>query len=249
MADYIEGKRPVIEALRTHVPIREIFLADNLVHDGLVKDVLRKAKNLNIPVKTVPRRDLDKRSERESHQGIMATTKPFEYVNVQTILDDAAKHAAENNGAALVILLDHITDAGNLGAIARSAEVVGASGIIIPNKRSARVTAATYKTSAGAISHLNISQVANIASTIERLKKEGYWITGASEHATDIIWDTDLKGKAALVMGAENEGLSRLTQEICDFLVKLPQAGKVNSLNVAQAATTCMYEWMRQNRS
>lgn len=248
MADYIEGKRPVIEALRTHVPLQTILMADNLKRDGLVEDILRKAKNAQIPVKTVRRRDLDEKSERGSHQGVMAQTKPFSYVNVQKILDDAERHAAEHDDAALIIVLDHITDAGNLGAIARSAEVVGASGIIIPNKRSAHVTAATYKSSAGAISHINVSQVANIAQTLERLKREHYWIAGASEHAEEIIWDSNLKGKMVLVMGSEGEGLARLTLETCDFLTKLPQAGQVGSLNVAQAATACMYEWLRQNR-
>ncbi|MEG0758589.1 MAG: 23S rRNA (guanosine(2251)-2'-O)-methyltransferase RlmB, partial [Raoultibacter sp.] len=230
MADFIEGKRPVIEALRTHVPIRQVLIADNLQHDGLVEDILRKAKQSDTPVKTVRRRDLDDKSERGSHQGVMAEAKPYEYCNIQTILDAADAHAAENEGAALVILLDHITDAGNLGAIARSAEVVGASGVVIPNKRSAHVTAATYKSSAGAVSHINLSQVANIVQTIERLKKEGYWVAGASEHATEIAWDSNLKGKIALVMGNEGEGLARLTQENCDFLTKLPQAGNVGSL-------------------
>lgn len=248
MADYIEGKRPVVEALRTHVPIKQVLVADNLKRDGLVEDILRKAKNAGVQVKTVRRRDLDEKSERGSHQGVMAETKPYEYCNVQTILDAAQAHADEHEGSALVVLLDHITDAGNLGAIARSAEVVGASGLIIPNKRSAHVTAATYKSSAGAISHLNVSQVANLSQTMERLKQEGYWVAGASERAKEVIWDSNLKGKIALVMGSEGEGLARLTQESCDFLTKLPLAGQVGSLNVAQAATACMYEWMRQNR-
>ncbi|MDR0514585.1 MAG: 23S rRNA (guanosine(2251)-2'-O)-methyltransferase RlmB [Coriobacteriaceae bacterium] len=248
MPDYLEGKRPLIEALRTQVPLACILVADNLKRDSLVEDILRKAKASQVPVKTVRRKELDDKSERGSHQGIMAQTLPFAYVNVQTILDAAEAHAQERGGAALVVLLDHITDAGNLGAIARSAEVAGASGIIIPNKRSAHVTAATYKSSAGAISHLHVSQVANISQSIERLKKAGFWVAGASEHAQTGIWDANLKGKIALVMGSEGEGLARLTQESCDFLMALPQAGKIGSLNVAQAATACMYEWMRQNR-
>lgn len=249
MADFIEGKRPVIEALRTHVPMQQILVADNLGKDGLVEDILRKAKKFSVPVKTVPRKELDKRSERGSHQGVIAHTKPFTYVNVQTILDEAEKKASESeNSSALIVILDHITDAGNLGAIARSAEVVGASGLIIPNKRSAHVTAATYKSSAGAINHLHVSQVANIAQTIQRLKEHHFWVAGASEQSTDSIWDANLKGKIVLIMGNEGEGLARLTKEHCDFLLSLPQAGNIGSLNVAQAATACMYEWMRQNR-
>lgn len=247
MADYIEGKRPVLEALRTHVPIKVVLMADNLKKDGLLEDILRKARNNKVEIKTIPRRELDKISERGSHQGIVAETKPYSYVNVQAILDHAEAHAQSNDGAALIVILDHITDAGNLGAVARSVEVVGASGIVIPNKRSAHVTAATYKSSAGAISHIPVTQVANIAQVIDRLKKEGYWIAGASEQASEVIWDANMKGKMALVMGGESDGLSRLTIEKCDFLIKLPQAGNVGSLNVAQAATACMYEWLRQN--
>ncbi|MFR2917392.1 MAG: 23S rRNA (guanosine(2251)-2'-O)-methyltransferase RlmB, partial [Eggerthellaceae bacterium] len=110
------------------------------------------------------------------------------------------------------------------------------------------VTAATYKSSAGAVSHIKIAQVSNIAQTIENLKKENFWVAGASEKAQQCIWDSPLAGRLVLVMGNEGEGLARLTQERCDFLVSLPQAGEVGSLNVAQASTACMYEWMRQCR-
>lgn len=249
MADYIEGKRPVVEALRTHVPMKRILIADNLKRDSLVEDVLRKARKFGVPVFTVPRRELDEMSERGSHQGVIAEAKPYEYCSMSEIFAAAEAHAAAHEGAALVVVLDHITDAGNLGAIARSAEGVGACGLVIPNKRAAHVTAATYKSSAGAISHLNVSQVANIPTVIERLKEAGFWVAGASEHAEGLIWDAPLTGRIALVFGNEGEGLSRLVLESCDFLVKLPLAGEVASLNVAQASTACMYEWARQNRA
>ncbi len=248
MAEYVEGKRPVLEALKAHVPVNCLYVADGLKGDKAVQDIVRRCHNMGVSVKQVKRHDLDKRSERGSHQGIMLETRPYQYVRAQDLIDAAQKRADEHDGAALLIVLDHITDAGNLGAIARSAEIVGASGILIPNKRSARVTAATYKSSAGAISHIKVAQVGNIAQTIERLKQENFWVAGASEQATDCIWDAPLSGRIALVMGSEGEGLSRLTQERCDFLVSLPQEGSVGSLNVAQAATACMYEWMRQCR-
>lgn len=247
MTEYIEGKHPVVEALRTHVPVECVLFADNVQHDGLIKDIERKAKAAGVPIKTVRRQTLDDKSERGSHQGVMAQTKPFGYCNVREILDRAARQAEQNDGRALVVVLDHITDAGNLGAIARSAEVVGAAGIIIPNKRSARVTAATYKSSAGAISNMKVAQVANLSQAIDQLKQEGFWVAGASEHAKQGIWDCNLKGSIALVMGSEGDGLARLTQESCDFLMALPQVGKTASLNVAQSATACMYEWLRQN--
>lgn len=246
MAEYIEGKRPILEAMRNGAPLAEILMADNQKQDPLTSDVLRKAKKNDIPVKKVPRKVLDEKSERGSHQGMMARTQGYPYVNLQEIVD-AANKKAEQDGYALVVLLDHITDAGNLGAIARSAEVVGASGIIIPNKRSAHVTAATYKSSAGAISSMKVAQVANLKQAMDRLKEAGFWIAGASEHAKESLWDANLKGKMGIVMGNEGDGLARLTQENCDFFVSLPQVGKTASLNVAQASTALMYEWMRQN--
>lgn len=249
MADYIEGKRPIVEALRTHVPVKCILMADNVQRDSLINDILRKAKKYDVPVKSISRKKLDEISERGSHQGVMAETKPFDYVNVTTILEAAEKSAAEHDGRALIVVLDHLTDAGNLGAIARSAESVGACGIIIPNKRAAHVTAATYKSSAGAIAHIPVSQVANISTCLDRLKKEGFWVAAATEHAQEYVWDANLKGRIVLVMGNEGEGVSRLVLESCDFGVKLPQVGDISSLNVAQASTACMYEWLRQNRT
>lgn len=248
MAEFIEGKRPVQEAFKAEVPIKRLFVAEGLKGDKVVDGIVRRAHKMGISVKQVKRSELDARSERGSHQGLMIETLPYAYAAAQEIIEDAEARAARNDGKALIVVLDHITDAGNLGAIARSAEVVGASGIIIPNKRSAHVTAATYKSSAGAVSHIKIAQVGNIVQFIERLKKENFWVAGASEHARQCIWDSPLAGRLALVMGSEGNGLSRLTQEHCDFLVALPQAGEVGSLNVAQASTACMYEWMRQCR-
>ena len=248
MAEYVEGKRPVLEALKANIPGKCLYVADGIKTDKTINDIARRCHKMGVSVKQVKRSDLDARSERGSHQGVMLETHPYSYVSAQEVIDDAQRYADEHNGHALIIVLDHITDAGNLGAIARSAEIVGASGIIIPNKRSARVTAATYKSSAGAISHIKVAQVGNIAQIIDRLKKENFWVAGASERATECIWDAPMAGLLALVMGSEGEGLSRLTKEHCDFLVALPQAGQVGSLNVAQAATACMYEWMRQCR-
>ena len=248
MADHIEGKRAVIEALRTRVPLTAVLLADNIQRDSLVNDILRKAKQQNVPVKEMSRKRMDEMSARKSHQGVMAQTKPYAYASLNDILKVAEAHAAEHDGSALVVVLDHITDAGNLGAIVRSAESVGACGIIIPNKRAAQVTAATYKSSAGAVSHIPIAQVANLAQALEKLKKANFWVAAASEQAKELIWDANLKGRIVLVMGNEGEGVSRLVLENCDFGVALPQEGAIGSLNVAQAFTACAYEWLRQNR-
>lgn len=248
MADYIEGKRAVIEALRTKVPLTTILLADNIQRDSLVNDILRKAKQQGVPVKDISRKRLDEMSARKSHQGVMAQTKPFDYASLEDIIAAAEAHAASHGGSALVVVLDHITDAGNLGAIVRSAESVGACGIVIPNKRAAAVTAATYKSSAGAVSHIAIAQVPNLAQALEKLKGAGFWVAAASEQAKELIWDANLEGRIALVMGNEGDGVSRLVLEKCDFGVALPQQGAIGSLNVAQAFTACAYEWLRQNR-
>ena len=247
MADYVEGKRPVIEALRTDVPLKKVLLADNAKRDPLVEDILRKARQRNVQVILVPRDELDQKSARGSHQGVMAETKPFPYVNVSDVVDKANAYAAEHDGRALIVVLDHITDAGNLGAVVRSAEAVGASGVVIPNKRSAHVEASTYKSSAGAVAYMPIAQAANIASVLERCKKEGFWACACTEQSANELWDVNLKGKIVLVLGNEHEGISRLVLENCDMAGKLPMLGQVGSLNVAQAATACMYEWLRQN--
>ena len=150
MAEYIEGKRAVLEAFKTNVPATCLYVAEGSHGDKNVSELVKRAHKMGLSVKQVKRDQLDKRSERGSHQGVMLETKPFEYCSAQALINGALAHAGQNNGNALIVVLDHITDAGNLGAIARSAEVVGASGVVVPNKRSAHVNAATYKSSAGA---------------------------------------------------------------------------------------------------
>lgn len=279
MLDRIEGKRAVIEALRSGVPISKVLLADNAQRDSLIKVILRKADQRGIDVELVPRKKLDDMSasasrdrrgdkgagavkgggktakaqvsnddRKDAHQGIIALAEPFRYASVSDILSRSDADFKEHQ-CSLVVVCDHITDAGNLGAIIRSAESVGAAGLIIPNKRAAQVSPVTYKTSAGAVSHLPIAQVANIANTLELLKERGFWVAGATEHADGCIWDTNLEGRIAIVMGNEGDGISRLVLEHCDLAMSIPQMGEISSLNVAQSSTVCMYEWLRQNRA
>lgn len=247
MADYVEGKRAVIEAFRSAVPLKRVLLADNAKRDPLIQDILRKARQRSVPVEEVPRSELEGRSARGSHQGVMAETVPFAYCGLGDVLAAAGTYGEEHDGRALIVVCDHLTDAGNLGAIIRSADAVGASGVIIPNKRSARVEASTYKSSAGAVVHMPIAQTANIAQALERMKQEGFWVCAATEYGEESLWDLDLKGRIALVLGSEHDGVSKLALEHCDMAGRLPMVGEVGSLNVAQAATVCMYEWLRQN--
>ena len=228
-SEHLEGRHALAEALDAGVPVQLVYASDSALRDKRISKLLATAK------------ELDTRSSHGAHQGIVAQVEPYEYVGLRQLIDQAAD--AED---ALIIACDHITDAGNFGAIVRTADVVGATGVLIPNRRCARVTTATYKTSAGAVAHMPIAQEANLVKSLERLKDEGFWIIGASEHARTLLWDAPLSGRIVLVMGSEDAGLARLTRETCDMLVCLPQAGHVESLNVAQATTALAYEWMRQ---
>jgi len=238
----IEGRNAVIEALRAAVPLKRIFIAEGTKPDRGLEEIVRRAGEAGITLERVPKRVLDAKSERGAHQGVLAEAKPYPFATLDDVLG-----RSEGKPNSLIIALDHITDPGNLGAIVRTAEVVGADGVLVAKRRSAAVTAAAYKSSAGALSHVLLAQEANLVRSLERCKKEaGFWVVGASEHATQTVWEAPLEGRVVLVMGSEGDGLARLTQETCDFLVRLPQAGKIGSLNVAQAATALSYEWLRR---
>jgi 23S rRNA (guanosine2251-2'-O)-methyltransferase len=237
----IEGRNAVIEALRAGVPLSGVTIAEGTKPDRGLDEIIRRAAEAGITVKRAPKRVLDAKSERGAHQGVIADAKPYRFASLDAVLKRAAERPAS-----LIIALDHVTDPGNLGAIVRTAEVVGADGVLVAKRRSAAVTAAAYKSSAGALAHVLLAQEANLAHSLELCKQAGYWIAGASEHAKQTAWQAPLDGRIVLVMGSEGEGLARLTEERCDFLVRLPQAGKVGSLNVAQAATALSYEWLRR---
>jgi 23S rRNA (guanosine2251-2'-O)-methyltransferase len=241
-ASHIEGRHPIEEALAAGVPLAELMVADRLApSERDVDPLIEKARAAGVPARLVPRDVLDRLSAHGAHQGVMATMRPYAYAT----LDDLV-HRAAGKANALIVICDHVTDPGNLGAIIRSAEVVGADGVLIPNRRAAEVTATAYKSSAGAAAHLPVAREANLASCCQRLKDEGFWIAGASEHAQDDVWHAPLEGRIALVLGSEGDGISRLMLDRCDFLVRLPQRGRVESLNVAQSGTALMYEWLRR---
>ena len=238
----IEGRNAILEALRSGLKVQKALVLHGVKSNKSIDEILAYLHDQGVKPKFVKRLELDNISEYGAHQGVMIWTAPFEYTPLGKLITRAADTPFE-----LIVVLDHVTDPGNLGAIARSAEVLGAAGLIVAKDRAAAVTPAAFKSAAGALSHLPIAQVTNISRALEQVKEAGYWVAGASEQADVSAWDAELSGKIALVMGAEGKGLSRLVQKNCDFLVKLPQYGKVNSLNVAQAATALMYEYTRQN--
>ena len=242
----IEGRRAAAEALRCGYPVRRALVAMGLEDDAAIVELVGQLTAAGVPVEWVQRERLDALSSHGAHQGIVLEAGAFPYADLADIVAAADGGPAGAGGPALVVVLDHVTDEGNFGAIVRSAEVVGAAGVVIPNKRAATVGVGAFKTSAGAVMHLPIAQVPNIARALDDLKEAGFWVAGASEHAEQLCWDAPMEGRLALVMGSEGEGLSRLVRERCDFLAKLPQRGRTESLNVAQASTVLMYEWLRR---
>ena len=188
------------------------------------------------------RRKLDGMSRTHAHQGVIAVAAVREYVSIEDILQ-AAKDKGE---PPLLVICDELSDPHNLGAVIRTAECAGAHGVVIPKRRSAGLTAVVAKTSAGAVSHIPVARVANLPSLLKELKKAGLWIFGSAADGTTPLYDADLKGPAAIVIGSEGEGMSRLVTENCDFLVSIPMKGKLNSLNASAAAAILLYEAVRQ---
>lgn len=240
-SEFLEGRHALEEALDAGVPVQTVYASNAAIADKRCGKLLARFQAQGVPVERANKQMLDEHSAHGAHQGVIAKVAPYEYLGIEDLIANAA-----GKQDALIIACDHITDAGNFGAIVRTAEVVGASGVLIQNKRSARVTTAAYKTSAGAVAHMPIACEANLVNNLNRLKDEGFWIAGASEHAKTLLWDAPLSGRIVLVMGSEDSGLSKLTLKTCDILVALPQVGRVESLNVAQATTAIAYEWMRQ---
>ncbi len=237
----VEGRNAVAELLASDRRVTRILLLDG-PRNGDPLDALRSAARAKgIRVDTVSRKELDRLSERGAHQGVIAFVEPFRYAKLEEMLAAAADKASS-----LIVVLDHVTDPGNLGAVVRTAEVVGADGVIIPKDRAAAMTPSALKAAAGAAEHLPICRESNIVQSLSRLKEAGYWVAGASERASTDAWDAPLQGRIALVMGAEGSGLARLTERECDLLVRLPVRGRVSSLNVSAATAVLAYEWLRR---
>jgi 23S rRNA (guanosine2251-2'-O)-methyltransferase len=243
MAEVIEGRNAVLEALRSGVRLERVLVARGTRPAPVIHEIRSLARAAGVPLADVPRESLDGYSIRGAHQGVVALAAPFAYTDLAEMLRSTA-----GASRALIVVLDHVTDPGNLGAVIRSVEVAGGAGVVVPRDRAASVGPVVHKTAAGATAYLPIAQVTNIARSLEALKESGFWVVGADERAPDDLWHTPLDGRVALVLGAEGSGLARLTRERCDALVSIPTAGRVSSLNVAQAATVLVFEWVRRGR-
>lgn len=238
MEDIIFGRAPVLEALKNSHPINKIIIKSGPYAKSLIP-VIDEAKKRNIVIQQADGARLDRMANGENHQGVIAMISAYSYVSVNDII------SGKDN--AFVIICDKITDPHNLGAIIRTANCVGADGVIIPKRDSAGVNSVVMKTSAGAVEYTPVAKVTNLASTIDELKEQGFWITAADMDGQS-MYDIDFKGKIAIVVGSEGKGVSRLVREKCDFIAQIPMYGEINSLNASVAAAVLMYEAVRQRR-
>ena len=237
----IEGRNAVHEALVSGRSIEKLFVQGG-TDDTRLAGLIAECRESGAQIVRCDKRKLDAMSQTGAHQGAIAMVSDITYATVADIF----ARAAESGRPPLIVICDHLNDPQNLGAIVRSAEVFGAHGVIIPKRRSVSVTATAVKASAGACLHMPIVRCTNLHATIEELKKAGVWIYGADGAGDRLLAETDLTSAAAIVMGSEGDGMSRLTRDDCDFLVRIPMLGKVNSLNVSAAAAVFLYEAVRQ---
>ena len=239
----IEGRNAVTEALRAGASIDKLYIAKGET-DRTLGRIAAQAKKAGAVVMEADRRKLDAMSATHSHQGVIAVAAAAPYATVEDILQAAAARGEPP----LLVVCDELSDPHNLGAVIRTAECAGAHGVIIPKRRSAGLTAVVAKTSAGAVSYLPVARVPNLPAALKALKKQGVWVFGTAAGGPVPLYEADLRLPAAIVIGSEGDGMGRLVQESCDFLVSIPMHGRISSLNASAAAAILLYEAVRQRR-
>lgn len=242
--DRLEGRNPILEALRAGRTFNKILVAKG-EREGSIKQIMAIAREKGIVVQEADRRNLDSLSITKAHQGIIAYVSIKEYVE----LDDILKVAESKGEPPFIVILDEIADANNFGSILRTADAVGVHGVVIPKRRAVGLTSAVAKASAGAVEYVPVARVANLAQTIEYLKKQNVWVVGTDQTGEKEFYNSDLKGPIALVIGSEGQGMGRLIREKCDFVVNIPMKGNISSLNAAVAGAVIMYEISKQRGS
>jgi 23S rRNA (guanosine2251-2'-O)-methyltransferase len=242
--DRLEGRNPVMEALKAGRTLNKMWVQKGQ-HDPVMQRIISRAIEAGVVIQELDKRSMDKMAVTHGHQGVLAQVAAHDYVTLDQILD-AAK---EKGQPAFLLVLDELKESYNLGSILRIADAAGVHGVVIPERRSVSLDAAVAKASAGAVEHVAVARVTNIVQTLETLKERGLWIAGTdAESATDYS-NADLKGPLAIVVGSEGEGLGHSVREHCDFLVGIPMAGQVNSLNAAVATGIVVFEAARQRRA
>lgn len=243
--DLIYGRHTVLSALESDRPLNRVWIVDQLRHAPRFHNLLTEAKANGTVIDEVSYKRLDRMTNGATHQGVAAQVSPYEYWD----LDALIARAKETHDRPVLIVADGITDPHNLGAIVRTAEALGAQGVVVPQRRAASVSSTVMKVAAGAIEAIPIARVVNLSQTLETLKEEGFWIYGLSEKADRSLHEVEFNAATVLVMGAEGSGLGMLTQRHCDQLVSIPLSGATPSLNVSVAAGMALYEIYRQRWS
>ncbi len=238
--DQIEGRNSVWEALRAGRPINKIYIKKG-EHRGMIIDIIDRAKKSGIPLLEIDEGAFLSMAQTPGHQGVLAKAASKDYDNVEDIL----KSARDLKEDPFILILNELTDPQNLGSILRTADGLGAHGVIIPKHRACGITPTVAKISSGAIEYVKVARVTNIARTMDELKKEGLWIIGADIDGKN-YFEVDLTGPVALVIGGEDKGLGKLVKKKCDILVRIPLRGQITSLNAAVAASILGYDILRQ---
>ena len=241
--DLVAGRNAVMEVLKGSRSVNRLLVA-NGSSEGSMREIIALAKEKGINIQFYDRSKLDAMAPGIRHQGVLAQVPPVQYAELEDIL----QIARDRNEPPFIVLLDELEDPHNLGAILRTADAAGVHGVLIPKHRSCPLSATVAKTSAGAVEHVPVARIGNMVQTIKKLKKEGLWVAAADMDGTD-YYDTDLTGSLLLVIGSEGQGVGRLIKEQCDFVVRIPMVGKINSLNASVAGSILMYEAMKQRIS
>lgn len=245
--DKLTGIHAVREALEAGRAVDRIVIARGR-QDTRAEEIVKLARERNIPVRFEERAQLDRLAGSKDHQGVIAIAAARAAGTLEEILATASKDK-DHGGKGLIVLLDGVEDPHNLGAIVRTALAAGAHGVVIPERRAAGLTDAVARASAGALAHLPVAKVTNLAQTMEELKEAGYWLVGLDEHAEKNYTEVDYRSPVGIVLGGEGKGLHDLTRKRCDFVVKLPTTGPVKSLNVSVAAGVVLFEALRQRQA
>ena len=243
MEDQVEGRNSVLELLESEKDINKIFITKGEKH-GSINKIIAMAKDKKIVIVEKDKKQMDEMSQTHNYQGVIAIVPPFNYCDVEDILN-LAKEKQEDP---FILILDGIEDPHNLGSIIRTAETAGVHGIIIPKRRAAQVNSTVNKASAGAVEHMKIARVTNINDEIIKLKDAGLWICGTDINTDTLYYNQDLTGPLAIVIGNEGKGMSEKTKKNCDFLVKIPMKGKVTSLNASVSTGIIIYEAIKQRK-
>lgn len=240
--DMVAGRNAVMEALKGSRSVNKLMIANGST-EGSIKEIIAVAKDKGVNIQYWDRSKLDSIARGIRHQGVLAQVAPVQYAELEDIL----QVAKDRNEPPFIVLLDELEDPHNLGAILRTADAAGVHGVLIPKHRSCPLSATVAKTSAGAVEHVPVARVGNLVQTIKKLKQEGLWVAAADMDGKD-YYDSDLTGPLLLIIGSEGQGVGRLVKEQCDFVVRIPMVGKINSLNASVAGSILMYEAMKQRR-